>query len=146
MLALFDNETENGKLYINYPMVESYKHPIEEQSEVIDIVGKVHYKTSVAEICEKRTEQVTKLNKNDWLRLFLPHLKSSNDLVNDIFSLPRNYVETQEISQSLIYAKQNKKHIEPNNKIMVISSFSWFLLEYLGQSLFEEWERIDHRN
>ena len=26
LLAVFDNETENGKLYINYPMFESYFH------------------------------------------------------------------------------------------------------------------------
>ena len=26
MLSFFDNETEHGKLYINYPMIESFKH------------------------------------------------------------------------------------------------------------------------
>lgn len=26
MLDFFDNETEHGKLYINYPMIESFKH------------------------------------------------------------------------------------------------------------------------
>ena len=26
MIEIFNNETENGKLYINYPMIESFKH------------------------------------------------------------------------------------------------------------------------
>lgn len=146
MLALFNDETENGKLYINYPMVESYKHPINNKIEILDIFTEVHYKTFVAGFCNKNLENIGKLNKNDWLELFLPHLKSTNDLFHQEFKLPSHYSETQIMSQSSIYAKQKEKYIEPNKQIMVLSSFSWFLLEYLGENLFNEWQAIDNES
>ncbi|MGY4678789.1 hypothetical protein ACWIVU_04295 [Ursidibacter arcticus] len=145
MFELFSDETENGKLYINYPMVESYKHPVKNQIEIIDIFNKTHYKTFVASICDKRLEQISKMDKNAWLDLFLPHLKSSNHLFFHKFELPKNYVETQEISQLAIYEKQKQQHIDPNKQVMVLSSFSWFLLEYLGEPLFLEWQNIDNQ-
>lgn len=147
MLTLFSDETGNGKLYINYPMVESYKHLIQNKIEVVDIFPKEHYKTFVAkkENCIKKAEQLTKLSKKDWLELFLPHLKSTNDLLHQEFKLPSHYSETQIMSQSSIYAKQKEKYIEPNEQIMVLSSFSWFLLEYLGKDLFNDWQAIDNR-
>lgn len=143
MFELFSVGTENGKLYINYPMVESYKHPIKNQIEIIDIYPKTHYKKFVASICDKNFEQVNKLTKNDWLLLFLPHLKSSNYLFSQKFELPKNYTDTQEITQLAIYEQQKQQYIEPAKQVMVLSSFSWFLLEYLGKPLFEELQHID---
>lgn len=140
MLEIFCNETENGKLYINYPMVESYKHPIQDSIEVIDIYTDTHYKTHVSSICNKKLEQMHKLNKNDWLNLFLPHLKSTNFLLHQIFDLPNCYNDTKVMTQETIYQHQKEKYISPSKKVMVLSSFSWFLLEYLGENLFLEWK------
>lgn len=145
MFELFDNETENGKLYINYPMVESYKHPISNEVQVLDIKSKTHYKTNVAKICDKKLENINKLEKNEWLKLFLPHLKSTNHLFNQEFLLPKDYHITKKISQHAIYNKQKEHYIDPHKKIMVLSSFSWFLLEYLGEKLFSEWQTIDNQ-
>lgn len=142
MLELFNDETGNGKLYINYPMVESYKHPIKEDVGLIDIFTEGHYKTTVAKICDKKLEQVNKLTKEDWLRLFLSHLKSTNHLFFQKFELPETYIESQGMSQLAIYEKQKEQYIERNKKLMVLSSFSWFLLEYLGEKLFIEWKSI----
>lgn len=145
MLEFFNNETTYGKLYVNYPMVESYKHRISNKIEVVAIKNNTHYKTFVASICDKRLEQIGKIDRNDWLILFLSHLKSTNDLFHQEFKLPSHYSETQIMSQSSIYAKQKEKYIEPNKQIMVLSSFSWFLLEYLGEKLFNEWQAINDR-
>ena len=143
MLELFDDETGNGKLYINYPMVESYKHPIDNRIEILDIFPEIHYKEFVASICDKKFENVNKLNKTDWLTLFLPHLKSTNDLFCKEFSLPKHYVDTQTMTQISIYQKQKEQYVNPDRKIMVLSSFSWFLLEYLGENLFLEWQSVN---
>lgn len=142
MFELFSNETENGKLYINYPMVESYKHPIQDNIEVINIYTDTHYKTHVSSICDKRLEQIQRLNKNDWLNLFLPHLKSTNFLHHQIFDLPNCYDDTKVMTQETIYHYQKEKYISPNQQVMVLSSFSWFLLEYLGEKLFSEWQTL----
>ena len=40
MLNLFNNETENGKLYISYPMVEAFKHPI---SDINHQISKIEW-------------------------------------------------------------------------------------------------------
>lgn len=143
MFELFNDETENGKLYINYPMVESYKHPIQDNIEVIDIFTDIHYKTHVALICDKKIENIGKLKeKNDWLNIFNPHIKSSNHLFVQEFLFPQNYSETLKMSQREIYKRQKEQYIHPENKIMVLSSFSWFLLEYLGEKLFLEWQTL----
>ncbi|STZ64046.1 Uncharacterised protein [Moraxella lacunata] len=145
MLEFFNNETEFGKLYINYPMVESYKHRIDNKIEVITINNNMHYKTFVASICDKKLEQIGKLNRNDWISLFLPHLKSTNHLFLNEFSLPQTYQDAQQISQLTIYQQQKQKYIEPNQQIMVLNSFAWFLLEYLGEKLFNEFQVIDNQ-
>lgn len=145
MFELFSDETENGKLYINYPMVESYKHPIQNNIEIIDIFTDTHYKTHVAKICDKKIENISKLReRNDWFNVFYPHIKSSNYLFNNKFSFPQNYSEACKISQEEIYKKQKEKYIKPSKKIMVLSSFSWFLLEYLGETLFIEWQALSN--
>lgn len=139
MLALFDNETENGKLYINYPMIESYKHPICQKEEVVKIYFKEgNYKQHVDSICDKRLNQAHKLERSEWVNTLLPHLKSTNHLFNDSFSLPESYTVAQQMTQSNIYTKQSEKYIQPQQKVMVLSSFVWFLLEYLGERIFDE--------
>lgn len=143
MLDFFDNETVFGKLYVNYPMAESYKHRIDGNIEFFSINNEIHYKTFVASICDKKLEQISKLDRKDWLQVFLPHLKSTNHLFSNQFLLPNTYLETQKMSQLSIYHQQKQQYIQPNQKIMILSSFSWFLLEYLGEKLFLEWQEID---
>lgn len=143
MLKFFNNETEFGKLYINYPMAESYKHSINDKIEIFSINNEMHYKTFVSKNCDKKLERISKLDKNDWLRLFLPHLKSTNYLFSKQFLLPNAYLETQKMSQLSIYQQQKQRYIQPNQEIMVLSSFSWFLLEYLGKPLFLEWQAMN---
>lgn len=142
MIEFFNNETDFGKLYVNYPMAESYKHPINNNVEIFAINSEIHYKTFVASNCDKTLEQMNKLDRDKWLRLFLPHLKSTNHLFSNQFVLPNTYLEAQKMSQLSIYQQQKQRYIQSNQEIMVLSSFSWFLLEYLGEKLFLEWQAI----
>ena len=43
MINFFDNETEHGKLYINYPMIESYKHFKNLVMIIINIIGYIPF-------------------------------------------------------------------------------------------------------
>ncbi len=141
MLQLFDNETENGKLFFSYPMVESYKHPFNYQ-QVIPINIKGGYKKWVADICDKKLENLRKLTLDDWNSILIQHLINVNDLINETLTLPTNYTD-KDFNQSIIYQNQLKKHIEPNQEILVISPFCLFLLDYLGNPLLEEWKTIN---
>lgn len=78
------------------------------------------------------------LERSEWIDSLLPHLKSTNHLFNDSFSLPESYATTQQMTQANIYTKQSEKYIQPQQKVMVLSSFVWFLLEYLGERIFDE--------
>ena len=144
MLDLFNNETDNGKLYINYPMIESYKHPILENIEIEKIYSDSHYKNRVSKICQNKHLHINRFSKDDWLKLLLPHLKSGYYLLNNKFLLPDEYRDFNNISQLNIHKKQYEKHINERQEIMVLSSFSFLLLEYFGEPIFLEWKNIEH--
>lgn len=136
MLSLFNNETEHGKLYISYPMIESYKHPIDTTNNIIDIYSNTHYKTFVSEICDKKLNNIAKLSREDWLDISILHIKSTNHLFNNSFDFPNSHSDTIKMTQEEIYNKQQKYIV--NQKISVINAFPWFLLEYLGTTFFQE--------
>ncbi|MGP5301156.1 hypothetical protein [Psychrobacter celer] len=133
MLRLFDNETDNGKLYISYPMFEAYKHPIQTQRTSHLSTGG-SYKTTVAGICDKKLEQLNKLSIKQWNEYLLIHFRHINKFLHDSDSLPEQYL-VEDFTQSFIYQKQLKDYIEPNETIYVVSPFVLFLLDYLGNNL-----------
>ncbi|WP_457857357.1 hypothetical protein [Psychrobacter pulmonis] len=133
MLDLFDNETDNGKLYISYPMFEAYKHPIQKEKISCLSIG-ANYKKTVASICDKRLEQLNKLSIEQWNDYLLNHFKHIDYFLHGSDFLPEQYL-AGEFTQSFVYQKQLKEYIEPDEKIHVISPFVLFLLDYLGNNL-----------
>ncbi len=122
MLELFDNETENGKLYLSYPMVEALK----DLRKTIDIKDVGSYKYN----CNQANVYYNDLKKYDftiWSNLFknfintLSQLYNRNKLdfesYNDIIS-PKGILDRQ------VY------NISENNKIYIVSGFLEFLLDY----------------
>ncbi len=133
MLNLFDNETDNGKLYISYPMFEAYKHPIQTQRTSCLSIG-AGYKKNVAGICDKNLEQLNKLSVEQWNDYLLNHFKHIDEFLHVSNSLPKQYI-AEDFTQSLVYQKQLKDHIELDETVHVISPFVLFLLDYLGSDL-----------
>lgn len=133
MLDLFDNETDNGKLYISYPMFEAYKHPIQTQRTSCLSIG-ADYKKAVACICDKKLEQLSKLSIEQWNEYLLIHFKYINEFLHDSNSIPEEYI-IEDFTQIFIYRKQLKEHIEPHEAVHVVSPFVLFLLDYLGSNL-----------
>ncbi len=92
MLKFFDNETEQGKLYISYPMVEGLKHcevnttfeeltyPIEEGSS---------YKRYVANNTKKSLIDLRKYNQDTWRELLELHIKKANKIVSNNYIYPK---------------------------------------------------------
>lgn len=136
MLECFDEETENGKLYISYPMVEALKHlnantPFHEV--VIECKTNINYKGLVSRECNIAYNNLTTINKNDWNFIIGEHCKKLNHLMNDDYSLPTEYY-----SPTSTFEKQVEKHITPENKIAVLSAFPIFILDYYGTSKIAE--------
>lgn len=148
MLSFFNNETENGMLYVSYPMVEAIRHYrdmesfkfltvkckrsncpyLSECDERDACLAEPHYKTFVP---TDSLPQLSNLNGYDnevWNELIVAHLCKMNDLVNDEFVIPN-----QRISQMEVFEKQMEKHIlRKCPRVAVLSAFPIFVLDYYG--------------
>lgn len=146
MVAFFNNETENGKLFVSYPMVEAVRHMKEKASfkelcvkckrtncprlkecaEAEECLKEPHYKKFVPADSDSR---FTNLNTFEiWKELVDAHLCKANYLVNDKYELPIRLIE-----QTEIFEKQISKHISQRcPKVAVLSAFPMFLQDYYG--------------
>lgn len=148
MLSFFDNETENGMLYISYPMVEAIRHYkdmksfqsltvkckrsncpyMADCSDKEECSKEPHYKTFVPTDSLPQLSNVNAYTRAIWKELITAHLCKMNYLVNDSFELPINLQ-----SQTAIFNKQLEKYI--NHKcpeVAVLSAFPLFVLDYFG--------------
>lgn len=130
MLEFFNEETENGKLFISYPMVESIKHiqAIKDFKDVsVNCRQNINYKNLVSENCNKKYIQINKYDKTIWKELITAHLYKMNYIINDDYSFP-----TQIHSQLEIFNHQKAKFIDKNNKVSVLNAFPIFIHDYFG--------------
>lgn len=144
MLETFNEETEFGKLYINYPMVESLRDNLPPDKEAcfrrctVDISDIGAYKTTVHEM--KNYQDFRKLTKNDWSDLCINSLRKLNCILKDSYQLPNRTEFLSEMGQSRLYARQKEKNIS-QGKVAVINSCPLFILEYFKE---EFWNDILH--
>lgn len=140
LLSLFDEETDFGKLYLSYPMVEALKHYGDNiDFEVLEVKAKenIRYKERVDIEAHIDFKQIKKYDMKIWGILIQEHLKKMNKIVEDSYTLPdRNY------EQNEIFENQLNKHIIPNNMVAVLSSFPIFLFDYYGKDTLEKKLRI----
>lgn len=148
MLSFFNDETEEGMLYISYPMVEAIRHFKDLESfkslkvkckrnncpytnECIDkcnCLKEPHYKNIAATDSRPQLSNVNSYTKQVWQELINAHLCKANHLVNDVFALP-----TSLISQEDIFSKQLEKHIcHKCPEVAVLSAFPLYVLDYFG--------------
>lgn len=133
MLDIFNNETEKGKLYISYPMIEAIKH-LKKETSFKDIVAKCEkaYKSEVACICDEEFKNFNNYTKENWEYIVNQHSKKANYVVNDNFIFP-----TSLISQNEIFEKQKEKYINISENVAVLGSFPIFLVDYYGIDKFK---------
>ena len=137
MLNKFDNETENGKLYISYPMVEALKHLKKDKLDInnylVEAKTRINYKNLVS--LNTDYENLINLTKKNWLFIVSENLKRCLFL----FELEKsiNYaVYNNIINQKSIFNKQLDKYISKEEKVLVLSAFPFFLIEYFGEEFF----------
>ena len=133
MLEIFNNETEKGKLYISYPMIEAIKH-LKKETSFKDIVAKCEkaYKSEVSCSCDEEFKNFNNYTKKIWEYVVNQHSKKANYVVNDNFIFP-----TSLISQNEIFEKQKEKYINISENVAVLGSFPIFLLDYYGIDKFK---------
>ena len=130
-LALFfDEETEAGKIYFSYPMVEALKHfsPSTSFKDLKVIANtNIGYKGIVAQEGATYLQNLNALTENHWKELIEANLKKMHFIVNDSFALP-----TVIISQEQIFTHQKSKFIDVDSTVSVLSAFPIFIFDYYG--------------
>lgn len=140
MLETFDNETENGKMYISYPMVESIKHfnRFEICNDEISCFTRIDmgkdYKAFVAGFTIR--DNLTKYSNDDWRYVLLKYISSIYCLFDLKSGLTRDEYLKKIIPKN-IFEKQFDKYIKVLGGVMVLSAFPEFLLDYFKLEVLE---------
>lgn len=146
MLQRFDNETEMGKLYINYPMVESLRHlkNTEDCSRncCVDAKTNIHYKGISA---QGDYNDISKYTKDSWYKFIHHNVCKGSCLLNGTFAYPEFEEYSKNFLQENIFKQQLKRFIVPHGKVMILSTIPLFLVDDFGQVLYEEVERYEEK-
>lgn len=134
MLELFNNETEHGKLFISYPMVEALRD-IDDHTEYLsrtvnlaDCTGK-KYKGLTAQRGSATYQDARKIDKQLWQGLVAVNVKKANGMISG------DYSATPVLDQSLIAQAQLTDFL-PNEQVSVLSAFPIFLADYFGEKVY----------
>lgn len=140
MLEAFDNETENGKLYISYPMVEALRDFTDDSCRsltncVVDLRDFKTYKHATGEINRNLSDGAT------WKSIMQTYIMR----VNCLFDNQSIDFETykKQVSPRTIYAKQIQKYI-PQDRVFVLSAFPEFLLDYNQPKFWNVYTKRQH--
>ena len=144
MLDFFDDETENGKRYINYPMIESLKYTKEMPDDnywqyvaTRDECAKHLFKGNAERFAYAQAKafrfiDLGKTNeeivKNNWEKLKVQNVCKANYLVSGCNSMP---LEKSTVNQKSIFEAQRGQYVDTDERVSILNSFPIFLYEYL---------------
>ena len=148
MLELFDDETSNGKLYINYPMIESIRYTKELPDEnyyqyVVKCSECRDFKRLSYEFCHYgnldfilvdrlRTPKRCLTAKTCWEHLKVMNVSKANYICTGINALP---VAKNNISQKKIFDAQLQKYVNSKDQnVAVLNAFPLFIYDYFTDS------------
>ncbi len=144
MLDFFDDETDNGKLYINYPMVESLKYTKDmpdadyyqyiatrEECANHQFKGNAEQFTYACAkgfrfIVLKQTAE-TDVAKN-WDNLKAQNVAKANYIVLGSNTMPK---DKGDINQKVLFDAQKSQFVDVNESISILNSFPIFIYDYL---------------
>lgn len=149
MLEMFDDETDNGKLYVSYPMVESLCYTKELPDEHF-----VEYAISRSDCMERSfkdlarefsyygsldfielpdsghhrpgKKEVAQVRQN-WIWVVQQHVSKSNYMCTGVQCMP---AKKETVSQTRIFTAQCEKYLGDEERIAILNGFPLFLFEY----------------
>ena len=147
MLALFNDETDNGKLYVNYPMIEAIRYtktlPDPEYNEYTISKTECHdkgFKNLAQQFSDYKSldfivlnlrkpplpREIDKVRKN-WELLEQQTVIKANYLCNKQNDLP---ADKNAISQRSLFEAQLTQFIKPKEEVSILCAFPLFSFEY----------------
>ena len=147
MLDMFDNETENGKLYINYPMVEAIrytKHLPDSMFYMYTISRQQCRNSSFKNMADgfsdyksldfltlntrrEATENEICSRAENWKHIEGQNIVKANYLCTGALGIPK---DKDIIGQKEIFSAQLHKYVLPAESVSILSAFPLFLYEY----------------
>ena len=120
----FNESTENGKLYLNYPMIESFSHCNKDDNEYINRVVKMVDIPNYKSIVGKFNHDPRKLYEN--VELMTKIIMQNLTKANEINKMPKidYHVDLQLVLQAQI------QKIKDDNSLFVLCTCIFFILDY----------------
>ena len=150
MLELFNDETDNGLLYINYPMIEAIRYTKElpdsrfsdycvsrtdchnkgfkDMAQQFSAYGSLDF--IVIDFRRSPSEKKVSIVKQNWALLERQNVVKANMICNGELDVP---VDKGSISQQRIFESQLSKFIVPKNEVSILSAFPIFNFNYFKQ-------------
>ncbi len=144
MLTFFNDSVENGQLYINYPMIEAYKHltaaPLPDdgyKNRICKVNAISEYKSIVAK--EGRYQDVRKLDRELLKQIVIHNIKKASYILGEGYDLTEEEIHDfcQTVDYVEIAKRQNMASAEATGIIYVISTCVLFLAEYNSRLIME---------
>ena len=159
MLKFFTDETANGKLYINYPMVESLRYTKElpdsdywtyavtrQQCQEVRFKRLVHefsfYGGNLEYIIltikqaddEMKIQEKIDYAKPNWKHLVVMNVSKANYICTDKTEVP-----DESDSQQAVFSNQLSKYVKTDEcKVAILNAFPIFLFDYFGRKIINE--------
>jgi hypothetical protein len=140
MLDFFDNETENGKLFISYPMAEALKHFKKDPNECFkncyfNLEFFFSYKNSVDK--DSDFTNVEKYSEEIWFYLTLLNVQKAFCIIEGRHGIP-DYKQLQRLNQKVIFESQKNNFIDKKGYVVILSAFPFFILDYFGEKIYNK--------
>lgn len=143
LLEYFNEETDNGRLYVSYPMIESIQYTKELPDSQFhtyavkreDSVGE-KFKKVARRFCAYDGYAFLKDAEN-WRGLVEQHAMKANLLTKDVHGWP---LVKDDVAQMPLFEAQLEKHVLPNDEVVILNAFPMFLYEYFPKDKFEKAE------
>lgn len=139
MLRTFDNETELGKLYISYPMVESIKEINVQTRDYKNLFLSLDEISNYKHSFFSRTDfnNYNYLDESHWLIACDASRKRASLLVKCNSSCTYDYF-IHNLKQEELYIYQKKNYICNGHFLCILNSVPLFLLEYFEEDFWNK--------
>ena len=144
MLEFFDNETEFGKLYVNYPMSESWRdcddffdEKYKDRFVSLDTLFQKHgYKKAIASRC-LASFHINKISREDFNKLICMNVCKLNMLIEGCWEKMK-YEQFLQFSEQQRILEAEYCCIKERGCISVLNTALFFAIDFWGEDFYKK--------